>query len=166
LRGVTIVAHGTAAEYARRAARKIESAVHQLPEGDACYVAIPWTNGASLNEIATAVRWDAVPERVFGLIVAGTGVAFPMPVTHCFVSTIERGNSFAEIQVESIEDHMVDIAPTVYDRFGGSSGVRATLLQIGKVTLVSRAGERRIDPFNFLADRDPEAAELRPALNS
>lgn len=160
LRGVTIVAHGTAAEYARRAAKKIESAVRQMPEGDACYVAIPWTNGASLHEIAAAIRWDAMPERVLGLIVAGAGVAFPMPVTHCFLATIERDNSLAELQVESIEEDMTDIAPTVFDRFGSSSGVRATLLQVGKATLVHRLGERRIDPFNFLVDRDPESHQL------
>jgi hypothetical protein len=164
LRGVTIVAHGTASEYARRAAQKIESAVRQLHDGDECYVAIPWTNGASHQEIAAAIRWDTLPEHVVGLIIAGTGVALPMPVTHCFVSTIERDSSFGEVQVQSLEEDMVEVAPTVFDRFAASSGVRAMLLQIGKATLISRSGDRRIDPFNFLVDRDPEADHLRSVL--
>jgi len=158
LRGAVIVGHDTEATYRRRIASKISDAVRQLPSHDDCWVALYWSNGAPIRDAGSAIDWTLIPAHVSGILFVGQGVAFPHRNIHCFASRIPREQEGdAEPLVISIEgETMTSLAELVLQRFERSAGVRATLLRIGRRTLLRRDGRERLHPFNLLLDTDPD----------
>jgi hypothetical protein len=155
LRAAVIVGHGSEPSYARRVARRVEQAVRQLPTTELCWVAIYWSNGAPLQDVVDAVNWDIIPGHVEGVIFVGSCVAFPHPQIHVYASALSRDVSREEaVRVKSLVD-LDELARVVFDRFERSSGVRPSLLRVGRTTLLHRGGARRILPFNLLIDNDP-----------
>jgi hypothetical protein len=158
LRGATIVGHGSEDRYAIRVARRVEQAVRQLPEGDECWVAFLWSNGAPVKAVAPAIRWSEIPRHVNGIMLIGAGVAFPHRQIHVFAMPITRDTPIdagRELQTLDETEGMAEFASLVLDRFERSSGVRATLLHGGRQELIRRDGKKRIVPFNLLLDADP-----------
>jgi hypothetical protein len=167
LRGAVIVGRHSEQSYLRRAARKVASAVRQLPDdGDACWVALYWSNGAPMDAVLASIDWSEIPSRVNGILIVGSGVAFPDRRLHVFQAALSRegADSSETVQVQSLETEKQELAELVFARFERSAGVRPTLLQIGRRTLVSRMGQRAIDPYNLLLDADPDpVARVRGA---
>lgn len=160
LRGAVLVGHGSEKAYALRVSRRVEQAARQLPTRDECWVAIYWSNGAPVNEVAAMLRWTDIPDHVAGVVLIGCGVAFPHRNIDCYVVPIERDHPpDAERVVASQEDDMDDVARLVIERFERSSGVRATLLYGAQRLILRRDGSRRILPFNLLLDADPPQFE-------
>jgi hypothetical protein len=158
LRGAAIVGHGSQEHYARRVAGKVAGAVRQLPTTDTCWVAVYWSNGAPMSDVAAAIDWLEIPAHVVGIMLVGSGVAFPHRQIHCFAAVLHRDAADEEpMDVVSLVD-LDELAKLVLERFQSSSGVRPTLLKAGQRVLLYRDGSRRIFPFNLLLDRDPEAA--------
>jgi hypothetical protein len=158
LRGATIVGHGSEDRYATRVARRVEQAVRQLPEGDECWVAFLWSNGAPVKAVAPAIRWSEIPRHVSGIMLLGAGVAFPHRQIHVFALPITRDTPLdtgRQLQTLDETEGMAEFASLVLDRFERSSGVRATLLHGGHQEIVRRDGGKRIVPFNLLLDADP-----------
>jgi hypothetical protein len=159
LRGAVIVGRHSEESYLRRAARKVSSAVRQLPDdGDACWVALYWSNGAPMDDVLATIDWSEIPSRVNGILIVGSGVAFPDRRLHVFQAALARegANSSQRVQVQSLETDKQELAELVFARFERSAGVRPTLLQIGRRTLIYRVGQRAIDPYNLLLDADPD----------
>jgi hypothetical protein len=158
LRVAVIVGHGSEETYNRRVASRIIGALRQLPEGDRCWVAVYWSNGAAVGGMHAAIDWSEVPERVGGLLLVGQGVAFPHPQIHAYSMALPRQGigEFAGVAVAS-EDPLQDrSAAYILHRFERSAGVRATLMRVGARDLIVRDGSRRVLPFNLLMDVDPE----------
>jgi hypothetical protein len=158
LRGAAIVGHGSEERYANRVAKRVEQAVRQLPTDDECWVAILWSNGAPLREVANTIRWDDIPRHVRGILLVGSGVAFPHRNIHVFVMPVERdrdADADIELQTLNAEEGMQELAALILGHFERSSGVRATLLYGGARELVRRDGNKRILPFNLMLDPDP-----------
>lgn len=160
LRGAAIVGHGSEKAYAVRVSRRVEQAVRQLPAQDECWVAIYWSNGAPVKDLASTLRWDRIPAHVAGVVLVGCGIAFPHRNIDCYVIPLARDHpSDAEVVVSSREEDMDDVARLVIERFERSSGVRATLLYGAHKEILRRDGSRRILPFNLLLDADPREFE-------
>jgi hypothetical protein len=160
LRGITATAQDSEPDYIRRLGRKLNKALGQLPEGEECWVAFHWTNGATQAQVAAAIDWSAVPERVAGIEMIGSAVAFPDREIHVFRLVLRRGaEAEGDPWLESTRDE--DYAQVVLGRVESSSAIRATLLRVGQVDLVSRDGSRRILPFNLLTDADPPGVGSR-----
>lgn len=156
LRGAVIVGHGSETSYARRIAGRVLQAVRQLPASDECWVGLYWSNGASLRTVRSAIDWTEIPSHVAGIIFVGCGVAFPHRNIDCYASQAHRDLPLdTPIAVQSKEEGLEELAALVLERFERSSGVRPTLLKGGNTTILRRAGERRILPFNLLMDVDP-----------
>jgi hypothetical protein len=157
LRGAAIVGHGSESAYARRVAGRVVQAVRQLPEDDDCWVGIFWSNGAPATTVHAAIPWREIPRHVTGIVLLGSGVAFPHRNIHAFAHVIHRDVAAnSELALRSLDgEGMEEIAGLVLDRFERSSGVGATLLKGGERTVLLRDGRRRILPFNLLLDRDP-----------
>jgi hypothetical protein len=116
-----------------------------------------------VNLVQRTIPWPDVPRHVQGFILLGCGVAFPHRQIHCFVRPIPRAvDPRTELEMRSLVGQE-RLAELVRDRFEASSGVRATLLTVGRRDLVVRDGSRRILPFNLLMDRDPPEAGRRAA---
>jgi hypothetical protein len=161
LRGITAVAQHSEAEYIRRLQRKLGQAFAQLPEGDECWVAFHWTNGATQQALAAAIDWSAVPDRVVGLAFVGSVVVFPHREIHVFHLSLPREvEPDGDPWVESTLDE--DFARLVLGRVEASAAVRATLLRVGGLDLVRRDGLRPILPFNLIMDADPTGIGSRP----
>lgn len=159
LRGAIAVGRGTEAQYVARILAALRRAVRQLPDGDECWLAVYWSNGAPIRAVAERMDWSAWPSRIVGLVLLGSAVAFPHPTIHNFVLGLPRG---VEVSEEFSVDSELDdaFATTVLKRFERSSGVRATLLLDGQGNrIVHRAGQQRILPFNLLMDADPPAID-------
>lgn len=106
LRGAVVVEHGSEGDYARRVGRRVAQAVRQLPQGDECWVAIYWSNGAPMAAVGAAVPWAEIPSRVQGLIFVGCGVTFPDRQIHCYTSVLGRNAEVAEaMPIHSLMDH-------------------------------------------------------------
>lgn len=162
MRAAAIAARGAEPEYVRRAARKAASAVRQLPaNGDSCWVALHWSNGAPMRAVLQAIDWATIPARVDGLLLAGTGVAFPDRNLHVFqaVQPREAAAESGHAEVQSLRDGMHELAEAVLGRFERSAGVRPTLVQVGRRVLINRDGALPIAPFNLLLDSDPAGLE-------
>jgi hypothetical protein len=167
LRVAVIVGHGSEDAYNRRVASRVTAAVRQLPQGHRCWVAVYWSNGASMAGMQAAIDWSEIPERVVGLLLVGQGVAFPHPQIHAFSTAIPRDDvgEFAGLVVASEAPDQEDLAATILHRFERSAGVRATLIRVGARDLIVRDGSRRILPFNLLMDADVEEFARSDALN-
>jgi hypothetical protein len=157
LSGAVLIARETEEGYMRRAASRVERALHQLPPTDDCWVGLYWTNGAPVRQVVRAIDWEQIPEHVLGLIFAGSVVAFPDRNIHWFTISIARDYTNEDLLVESMVDNRM--AELVLDRTEASAAVRATLLR-GEIrrkrrTILRRDGTERILPFNLILDRDP-----------
>jgi hypothetical protein len=157
LRGTTIVGHGAEANYARRVSlRVIQEAVEQLPVADECWVAVYWSNGAPMDDVRAVIPWEEIPSHIHGLVLLGCGVILGDPQFHCFSSRISRRARKADkTTVRSSHPREHEAAALALEAFERSSGVRPTLLKVGKRTLLRRDGNERIMPFNLLAAWDP-----------
>jgi hypothetical protein len=134
-----------------------------LPGDDESWVAIYWSNGAPVETVQDAVPWEDIPGHVRGFILVGCGVAFPDRQIHCFTRILPRdADRESDFIVQSLVDQD-ELATLVLDRFERSSGIRATLLTVGRRDLVVRDGSRRILPFNLLMDADPPESDRRAA---
>jgi hypothetical protein len=74
LRASVIVGHGSDKRYVERAVSRVIDALRQLPEDDACWVAIYWSNGAPDWSCPNALRWDQIPAHVMGIVLVGCAV--------------------------------------------------------------------------------------------
>jgi len=159
LSGAAIVARGAERSYMRRAAPRVHNALDrgQLPNTDSCWVALYWTSGAPVKQVAAAVDWKRVPTNVLGLLFVGCVVAFPHRNIDCFTIPVPRDFVGSDLLVGSHYDQTV--ASLVLDRAEASTGVRATLLRgetRGRsLEILSRDGREEILPFILLLDRDP-----------
>jgi hypothetical protein len=152
--------------YARRVGGRVTQAIRQLPTTDECWVAIFWSNGAPIDAVHAAVRWDEIPAHVAGLILVGCGVIFGHPQIHCFTSRVSRyAREEDDVVVRSTHPDADEVAALVFDTFERSSGVRPTLLRVGSRTLLQRIGEQRILPFNLLMAADPPGLD-RQAIDA
>jgi hypothetical protein len=155
LRSAVIVGHGSESSYARRVARRVEQSVRQLPRTEPCWVAIYWSNGAPIKDVLDAVDWSAIPAHVLGVFFVGSCVAFPHREIHIYASAMPRDASRDDqTSVNSIVN-LDELARLILERFERSSGVRPSLLQVGRRTILKRDGTKRILPFNLLIDADP-----------
>jgi hypothetical protein len=158
LGAVAIVGHGGQRNYARRVRLRLEQeAARQISASGLGWAAFYWTNGAPFAEVISRLDWNAIPERVVGLIFVGDAIAFPHGNIHSFTVFAPRGVNSGETEITSTIHS--GLAQAVFERFQVSSGVRATLL-VGsedrdRIELLRRDGKRRILPFNLLMDRDP-----------
>lgn len=162
LRGASIVGHGSEDRYALRVSRRVEQAVRQLPVHDDCWVAILWSNGAPVAEVAKTIRWDQIPLHINGVFLLGSGVAFPDRHIHNYVVPIPRDlPSHAETDLQTLDEveGMEALAAVILKQFERSSGVRATLVYGGAREILKRDGSKRIYPFNFLLTPDPPFAD-------
>lgn len=163
LTGGVIVGHFAEQRYLERLKVRLEDAVRQLPDGDACWVAIWWSNGATAEMAKRAFDVADLPSRVEGLILVGSAVAVPDPEVHHYNQILPRGApADDEGHFYSLEEN--PLGEVVLERFEISSGVRATLLVEPKtrprIPLLFRDGARRIFPFNLLVDADPDHARM------
>lgn len=168
--GASIIAHGNDADYLRRVTHRLRDAARQLPTQEECWVAVHWTNGAPMRDIARHIRWSEIPAHVAGLILVGTGTVFPDRTLHGYQLAIPRDAGSEERDFESRDENPAgaELGRTVFDVFERSSGVRATLLRVkspggGRRTLVVRNGSRRLSPFNLMLDGDLPAAREKLA---
>jgi len=135
--------------------------VRQLPPDDDCWVAILWSNGAPIADVARAIRWGELPDRVQGVMLLGSCVAFPDRRIHNYFLRIPRGmDPHIAMEVQTLDEieGMDKLASVVLRHFERSSGVRATLVHGGGREILRRDGSRRIHPFNFMLAPDPEGA--------
>jgi len=161
LRGATVVGHGSESDYARRVGGRVVQAVRQFrsPSDDECWVAIYWSNGAPIDVVHAALRWSEIPRHVVGIILVGCGVIFGEPQIHCFTTRLHRhARPEDSLQIRSLSplSGASDVAGLIFETLEKSSSVRPTLLKAGRNTVLERAGERRIMPFNLLLGIDPD----------
>lgn len=166
--GASIIAHGNDADYMRRVALRLRDAARQLPTQEECWVAVHWTNGAPMHDIARHIRWGEIPAHVAGLILVGTGAVFPDRTLHGYQLAIPREAEGEHRDFESRDEDPAgaELGRLVLDVFERASGVRATLLRVkspggARRTLVLRDGSRRLSPFNLMLDRDLPAARAK-----
>jgi hypothetical protein len=158
LSAAAIVAHGSEPQYIRRAVDRINRAIKQLPTADECWVALHWSNGAPIDDVAEALDWTSIPSHVVGVVFVGSVVAFPHRDINNFQVMVARGyQAGGEMDVESsVSDNF---ARLVLSRTESTAGIRATLVRgviNGKSKQVLRRdGSERIAPFNLVLDRDP-----------
>jgi hypothetical protein len=158
LSAAAIVAHGTEPQYIRRAVDRITRAIKQLPDTDECWVALHWSNGAPIDDVADALDWSSIPSHVVGIVFVGSVVAFPHRDINNFQVIVRRGyEAGGEMDVESSVSE--EFARLVLSRTESTAGIRATLVRgliKGKPKqLLRRDGTERIAPFNLVLDRDP-----------
>jgi hypothetical protein len=167
LRAAVIVGHGSEDAYNRRVASRTTDALRQLPEGDRCWVAVYWSNGAPIAAMQAAIDWSEIPPRVVGLMLVGQGVAFPHAQVHAFSTTIPRDGTshLAGLRVTSQEPDQEDLAALILRLFERSAGVRATLIRVGSRDLIVRDGSRRVLPFNLLMDPDADEVSRTGTLD-
>ncbi len=159
LSAATIVAHDTEASYIRRVAARLVQAIRQLPSEDECWVGVFWSNGAAIDDVATAIDWSTMPAHIVGVVFVGSLVIFPHREINNFRVVVQRGYDprSDSTQFESTLDDA--FAEAIFERTETSSGVRAILVR-GMIrgrprVLLRRDGSERIAPFNLLLDRDP-----------
>jgi hypothetical protein len=158
LAAVSVVAHGSESTYRRRLiGRLINEAAKQVPEGDRGWAAFFWTNGIPARDILKELRWEEVPERIAGLVLVGDAVAFPSPNVHSYYLPLPRKMP-ADAKSELLSSETSRTGDIVLSAIETSSGVRATLVADRSTDppreLLRRDGARRIQPFQFMMDRD------------
>ena len=161
-RAAVIVGHGGQKGYRRRLAKRLESALRQLPESGSGWIGFWWTNGAPLDVAIQVMETVEIPDHVQGVLFVGAGVIVPHAEIHYFTALASRdAESEAPWAFQSFEEHELvqDFGAIALGRFQSSSGLRPTLVaepnEPELTPLMFRDGTRRIFPFNFLIDPDP-----------
>lgn len=155
-----VAAHYSEQKYLERARDRVEEAIRQLPEGDDCWVALWWTNGAPLGSMRQLLTTIDLPLHVLGIVLLGAIVVFPDPEIHYYHFFIPRDLPDDELpKVASLVDH--PLAGKILEIAEESSGVRPTLIVHPEGTrqkrqrVLFRDGQRRLFPFNLVLAPDP-----------
>ncbi len=155
LRGAVVAGYLAEDLYLARLRSRIEEALRQLDGDDDAWVAMWWTNGASLIDLRNALSEVRLPRHVLGLMVVGAAVIVPDPRIHYFHALLPRPDLDDEdvLPVHSLEDDPT--AAPILSAFEGSVGLRPTLLlSPDGMPILFRDGTRRIFPFNLLVGVD------------
>jgi hypothetical protein len=157
LRGAVAAGYLTEDVFVTRARARIEAALRQLEGGEEAWVALWWSNGASLLSLRDALAEIRLPNHVLGLMVVGAAVIVPDPRIHYFHACLPRRgiDEGDRLPVFSLEDDPT--AAPILSIFERSVGARPTLLvspDDGEVPILFRDGSRRIFPFNFMVGPD------------
>jgi hypothetical protein len=161
IRGAVAAGYLTEDAFVDRARDRVEEALRQLEGDEESWVALWWSNGASLLSIRDALSEIRLPDHVLGLMVVGAAVIVPDPRIHYFHVCLPRPDldDGGQLPVLSLEDDPT--AAPILSIFERSVGSRPTLLvspEDGEQPVLFRDGSRRIFPFNFMvgADSPPE----------
>jgi hypothetical protein len=157
IRGAVAAGYLTEDAFVERARSRVEAALSQLEGDEEAWVALWWSNGASLLSLRDALCEIRLPDHVLGLMVVGAAVFIPDPRIHYFHARLPRPDLGAvadQLPVLSLEDD--PMAVPILEAFEHSVGTRPTLLVSpdGKVPILFRDGSRRIFPFNFMVGPD------------
>jgi len=156
LRGAVVAGYLTEGAYLARLRGRVEAALRQL-DGEEAWVAMWWSNGASLLDLRDALSQISLPDHVLGLMVVGAAVIVPDPRIHYFHALLPRPDLDDRdgLPVYSLEDDPT--AAPILATFERSVGVRPTLLlSPDGVPIVFRDGSRRVFPFNFMVGTDSQ----------
>lgn len=153
------VAAGYLAEdaFVERARGRVEEALRQLGDDEESWVALWWSNGASLLSIRDALSEIRLPDHVLGLMVVGAAVVVPDPRIHYFHARLPRPDLDDEDQLPVLSLKDDPTAAPILSIFERSVGSRPTLLvspEDGEQPILFRDGSRRIFPFNFMVGAD------------
>jgi hypothetical protein len=154
MRDAVVVGYLTEDAYRARLRARVEEALRQLDGEDDAWVAMWWSNGASLLELRDILSEIRLPDHVLGLMVIGAAVIVPDARIHYFHSLLPRPDLDDRdvLPVHSLEDDPT--AASILAAFEPSVGLRPTLLlSPDGVPIVSRDGSRRIFPFNLLVGK-------------
>jgi hypothetical protein len=167
LSGCSVVAHGSEHSYVQRVTSRVMQALRQLPEDDAGWVGLYWSNGAPVDVVADALDWNQLPDHLAGIGFFGSVVVFPAPIIHNFQLLISRGST-SKHSWHIHSDVGADLAQRVMTRAERSAGVRPTLLRAtvqGRHNqLLRRDGTQHLLPYNLILDSDPEEFSRRSKI--
>jgi hypothetical protein len=156
LRGAVAAGYLTEDAFVGRARARIEAALRQLEGDEEAWVALWWTNGASLLSLRDALAEIRLPDHVLGLMVVGAAVIVPDPRIHYFHARLPRPDLDTEDQLPVLSLENDPTALPILSIFERSVGARPILLVSpdGEVPILDRDGSRRIFPFNFMVGPD------------
>ncbi len=158
LRGAVAAGYLTEDSFVARARVRVEAALRQLEgEEEEAWVALWWSNGASLLSLRDALAQIRLPNHVLGLMVVGAAVIVPDPRIHYFHACLPRPDLDDEDRLPVFSLEADPTAAPILSIFERSVGARPTLLvspDDGEVPILFRDGSRRIFPFNFMVGPD------------
>jgi hypothetical protein len=156
LRGAVAAGYLTEDAFVERVRVRVDAAPRQLEGEEDAWVALWWSNGASLLSLRDALAQIRLPSHVLGLMVVGAAVIVPDPRIHYFHACLPRPDLDEQdrLPVFSLEDDPT--AAPILSIFERSVGARPTLLVSpdGEVPILFRDGSRRIFPLNFMVGPD------------
>lgn len=156
LRGAVAAGYLTEDAFVARARVRVEAALRQLEGDEEAWVALWWSNGASLLSLRDALAEIRLPSHVLGLMVVGAAVIVPDPRIHYFHACLPKPDldEGDRLRVFSLEDDPT--AAPILSIFERSVGARPTLLVSpdGEMPILFRDGSRQIFPFNIMVGSD------------
>ena len=152
----TIVGHNTERNYVRRLTHRLKEAIEQVPDGEDCWLAFHWSNGAPTQMVSEALAQMDVPANVRAVVLVGS-LGFPGRIDNfMFVLPAPFAGGGKSEYHSAVDPEQAKALAAAADRSGG---IRPTLLMVpvdGQMTaLLHRDGTQRILPFNLILEADP-----------